>query len=113
HSERKIEHSLRGEIEFRSQNADDGVAASVQADRLPENVWVRGETALPQSVAQDHLVIAAGLIFFGEESAAHHGACSEHVKEIRSDHFAANFFRVTFAGKVEFGAVHRTHRAIG
>src|SRR5437588_9950759 len=62
--------ALSRKLKVFRKHANDCVGLIVEDQLLADNVGVRAEPALPQSVADCYDVTGAGLIFFGKKSAA-------------------------------------------
>src|SRR6202040_3358272 len=60
------------------KDADDLIRMPVECDFLADDIWIGGKMALPQFIVQNNDLIAAGVIFFFEESAAELGVHPKH-----------------------------------
>src|SRR5713226_1154867 len=95
------------EMEVARQDADDGDVLLVVAQHLADDVDVATETALPETVAQDHHVRTVQDGFFGEEVASEDRVHPKDGEEVGGDEADGHLLRalVTFGGaEVDGGA---------
>src|SRR5205085_7751820 len=85
-------------LERLRQHADNGEALIVERDRLPDDVWIAAEAALPQPLTDDHCATCARLIFFGREVAPQRGRDAERGEETGRAFARAQPFRAAPAG---------------
>ena len=82
-------------------HADDGVGVSIQSDGLPKFAGISVEAVVPEAVAQNGDLAAAGLIFLRAERASHDRLGAQRLKEIGTHTSAQNSFRSIFSGEIE------------
>src|ERR1043166_3800466 len=73
------------ECEIRRHDANDFVGNPVQGDAAADRARVAPEITLPETVAEDHDHLTAGVIFVGNEDAAARGPHAERIEKILSD----------------------------
>src|SRR5258706_14764763 len=80
--QRRIYFRALGKIEALRQHADHGANDAVRHHRLVDNVLVRTEPALPQTISNDRDRIFAGLILFVAKTSAHNRLDAEGIEDI-------------------------------
>ena len=68
-----------------AQHADDRERGGAKRHRLPHHRGIAVESRLPQALAQDHDLIAAGPVFLGRKGAPQLGPRPEEPEELRRD----------------------------
>src|SRR5438132_1261869 len=68
---------------MRRQHAYDGVRFFVERDARADDVRVSAETAVPQSLRQDHDLLIAYLLFLHAEIAPQRGLHAKHLEVVR------------------------------
>src|SRR4030095_9272856 len=77
------------------------VTATVELDRLADDLRVASETPLPQPLADDRHPLAARLFFFRQKRAALNRLDAQSLEEIRRHHVADNALGFAGASQVE------------
>src|SRR5271154_3640731 len=82
--ERHRKPNLRagGKFEIAAHHADDRLAQAIDGDFFAENIGISAEPPHPKSVAQDHFLIVARLLFFRQESPSELWWNLENIEEI-------------------------------
>src|SRR5580700_5280823 len=85
-------------LKQRRRNSHDRVGMLVELDRLAQNVAVRAEMRLPQTIA-DHRYRGASrlLILLGKKTAAEHRPYAQHIEIIRGCDHTPDALRLAFA----------------
>src|SRR5581483_12477128 len=100
-------HDLFVQREVRCHHADYRKALIVQDERLPDDIWVGTEAALPEAVTEDDRRRLALLILFRQEDAAKQRLRVEEREERRRDARAFDVFGGATACEVEAAAERR------
>src|SRR5205085_11975871 len=88
------------ELKAGGHHADDRVALAVEHDTAPDDLFVAGELALPEAVAEHRDLIVAGPVFGLEEGPPAQGRRAERRKEVGSNECHIDALRLARAGQV-------------
>src|SRR5437773_2782785 len=75
------------------QDSNDCAGSGLYADPAAQRAWISVEHTLPQSVAQNDHITAAGSLFFRQEVAASSRYCAERCQPVRLYVVSAHAFR--------------------
>lgn len=82
------------ELEAGRHDADHGVRLAVGDDRLADDPRVCAVAPLPESLAQEHHLVAAALVLLQMKQAADEGLHAERVEELCGDHLPMDELRL-------------------
>ena len=85
-----VQQTNRQRFEIGRHDTDDGVVASTELYRLPNDIRIAAKTLLPQAVAQDHDIILSLYLFFGGEDSPEQRLDVHHLEESVTDLRARN-----------------------
>src|SRR5262249_16889096 len=89
--------------EIRSHDADDGVRAAVERDRLAGDRRVGAEATLPKAMAQHDELVATFDLFVGGEYTAEQGVGAEGLEESGCDENGGKPLGRAAAGEIDAG----------
>src|SRR6266513_1080246 len=83
-------------------DADDPVFSAVEQKIAANHAWVRAKLPLPKAVTDDHLVLGAGPVLFGQKRAAKDRSGTKHWEKIPGDLFSNQpFWFTAYHGQIE------------
>ena len=87
------------EVEPLGQNSHDRVWLRIQQQDPSGHLWVRTETALPQTLAEDDCGPTRGMIFFRDEATPYNRLSSHYLEKVRRDPRCHKRFGITGRGE--------------
>ena len=102
--------SSTGILETRRHDTGDGEQPPVDVDLRADDRRVAPEPAPPQSLRQEHGVLASRRKLLGSEAAAERRLHAKHAEEIRRDHLADDELWLARPAERKAGADMRRHR---
>ena len=94
-----------GKAEAGRHDSGNQVALPVHVDVVPDDVSIRAEVVLPETVAENHHVRAAWLIFLWKEHTPQHRLNAQGRKEARRHRAGVDLFRFLAAGQSETAVI--------
>src|SRR5580698_6536599 len=98
------------QFEAAGENADDGVGAGVEIDRLAEDIGGSSEATLPQAITEQDDRSTALTIFISAKGATDAGVYAEQRKQRSSDHASIESLGLTGTGEGDRGGARGLQR---